>query len=63
METIGYYPVFRRAMPDFEASYLRVTHPFATIPDRKLETEVPRNQKGIVRLAYLRHTANVHPEL
>ena len=61
--TIEYYPAFRRAVHDFEGGYLHVTHPFATIPNEKLSTEVSRISNGTVRLAYLRHTANVHPEL
>ncbi len=31
--------------------------------EEKLSTEVSRNSSRIVRFAYLRHTANVHPEL
>ena len=61
--TIEYYPAFRRAVPDFEGDYLHVTHPFTTIPNEKLSTEVSRISNGTVRFAYLRHTANVHPEL
>lgn len=31
--------------------------------EEKLSTEVSRNSSRTVRFAYLRHTANVHPEL
>ena len=47
---IRYYPYFRRAIPNFEVGWSRVTHPSATRPC------------GLVRLACVRHAASVNPE-
>ena len=55
--TIEYYPAFRRAVPDFEGGYLHVTHPFTTIPNEKLSTEVSRISKGSFDL----HTLGTQP--
>ena len=48
--TMRVYPGFRQAIPRYGAGCLRVTHPFATVPE------------GTVRLACIRPAASVHPE-
>ena len=45
LETIEYYPIFRWAVPDFKAGYLRVTHPFATIQKEKSSAEASEISK------------------
>lgn len=62
--TIKYYPAFRRAIPEFEEGYLYITHPFATTSqlNRLSAYASSFKRRKIVRLAYLRHTANIHPE-
>ena len=59
-QTIKYYPVFRRAIPDFKECYPCITDPFAAITNN--QSAEASKLKVIARLAYLRHAANVHPE-
>jgi hypothetical protein len=52
---IRYWTPFQRLIPNFEAGYPRVTHPFATLL-------IPPKRNFLVRLACMKHAASVCSE-